>query len=701
MTWSPVHLTREGVSLVLTPSDMGEPVVQHWGRALGDLTADELASLARVRAPGVPHSALDDPRHTGLVPLSSSGFTGTPMLELGRAGLVAPVRLDGWACTVSGDTVECTASDATLGADVRVELDLTADGLLRSRTSLTNTGDDGLRVAAVRAVLPVPHQATELLDLTGRWIAERVPQRLPWRQGSWQRTSRHGRTGHDATLLLSVGTPGFGFRTGEVWAVHVAWSGDQTTYAERTAEGESLIGGAELLATGEVVLGGGETYESPWLVGAWSGVGLDGISARLHSYVRRTTPQPRRSAERKVLVNTWEAVYFDHDLTGLTGLAEVAAEVGVERFVLDDGWFHGRRDDRRGLGDWTVDREVWPEGLQPLIDRVQALGLDFGLWVEPEMVNVDSDLVRAHPDWVLAAHDALPPSWRHQQLLDLSVPAAYDHVRAALLALLDEYDIAYLKWDHNRDLIAAPGTRAQTLAFYRLLDELRAAHPTLEIESCASGGGRIDLGVLARTDRVWPSDTIDAVERQRINRWTMLIVPPEMTGNHLGGPTAHTTGRTHRLELRAATALLGHFGIEWDLRTLTTAERAQVRAWVELHKRLREVVATGRLVRSDHPDPAAVVTGVVSTDGSEGWYVVALTGLTATQHLAPVLLEGLDHGRRYRLTDETPTHGQHELDLATRDLAAVLPGDVLGRVGIRLGITAPETARVLHVRAHD
>ncbi len=284
-------------------------------------------------------------------------------------------------------------------------------------------------------------------------------------------------------------------------------------------------------------------------------------------------------------------------------------------------------------------------------------------------------------------------------MLDLAVPAAYDHVRGALLALLDEYDIAYLKWDHNRDLVDAPGTRAQTLAFYRLLDELRAAHPELEIESCASGGGRIDLGVLARTDRVWPSDTIDAVERQRINRWTTLLVPPEMTGSHLGGPTAHTTGRTHRLELRAATALLGHFGIEWDLRAVTTAERDQVRAWVQLHRRLRGVVATGRLVRSDHPDPACVVTGVVSADRAEGWYVVALTGLSATQHLAPVLLEGLDPDRRYRLSDETPTHGQHGLDLSPRSLAGVLPGDVLGRVGVRLGVVAPETARVLHVRA--
>ncbi len=272
-------------------------------------------------------------------------------------------------------------------------------------------------------------------------------------------------------------------------------------------------------------------------------------------------------------------------------------------------------------------------------------------------------------------------------------------MRDALLALLADHDIAFLKWDHNRDLVDVPGSHAQTLAFYALLDEVRAAQPGIEIESCASGGGRIDLEVLARTDRVWASDTIDAVERQRIQRWTTLVVPPEMTGAHLGGPTAHTTGRTHRLELRAATALLGHFGIEWDLRGVSDDERSLVRDWVDLHKRVRPVVASGRLVRSDHPDPSVVVTGVVAPDAGEGWYVVALTGMSATQHLAPVRLEGLDPSRRYRVTDETPTHGQHGLDLAPRRVDAVLPGQVLETVGLRLGVTAPETARVLRARA--
>ncbi len=470
-------------------------------------------------------------------------------------------------------------------------------------------------------------------------------------------------------------------------------------------EGECLLGGGELLGPGEVVLAPGETYAAPWLVGTWSAAGLDDASARLHTWLRRHSPRTRRT--RPVLVNTWEAAYFDHDLDTLTGLADAAAEVGVERFVLDDGWFQARRSDRAGLGDWQVDPQVWPEGLHPLVDHVTKLGMDFGLWVEPEMVNDDSELVRAHPEWVLHGRCTPAPTWRHQQVLDLQHPDAWAHVLGQLRSLLDEYDIAFLKWDHNRDLVdvahaGRPAVHGQTLAFYRLLDELRATHPDLEIESCASGGGRVDLEVLTRTDRVWPSDTIDAVERQRIQRWTTLLVPPEMLGAHLGGPVAHTTGRSHRTGFRAATALIGHFGIEWDLRGLDAEERAEVAAWVALHKDLRPLVASGRLVRGDHHDPAVLVTGVVATDRSEAWYVVATVDTPITQSVGAVRLPGLDPGRSYAVVDRTPAGERHRAEIGATWLdgeGVELGGRTLAEVGVRFPALPPEAAHVLHVVA--
>jgi hypothetical protein len=233
--------------------------------------------------------------------------------------------------------------------------------------------------------------------------------------------------------VLIAGEAGFGFRAGEVWGVHVAFSGNHRTLAERTPGGVALLAGGELLLPGEVRLAPGEAYASPWVYGS-HGAGLDALAARFHGYLRDRPQHPR--TPRPVTMNTWEAVYFDQDLGRLTALADAAAAVGAERFVLDDGWFRGRRDDRAGLGDWYVDEQVWPAGLHPLVDHVRGVGLEFGLWVEPEMVNPDSGLARAHPDWILATGGRLPPASRHQQVLDLGNPAAYEHLLARLDALL-------------------------------------------------------------------------------------------------------------------------------------------------------------------------------------------------------------------------------------------------------------------------
>ncbi len=396
--------------------------------------------------------------------------------------------------------------------------------------------------------------------------------------GTHLREGRRGRTGSDAAFLMAAGTPGFGFRHGEVWAVHAAWSGNHSAYAERALSGVRVLGGGELLLPGEVVLAPGERYTSPWLYATY-GEGLDAVATAFHRRLRARATHP--ASPRPVVINTWEAVYFDHDLNDLIELAELGAKVGAERFVLDDGWFLGRRDDSAGLGDWRVDPEVWPHGLAPLVSAVHSLGMDFGLWFEPEMINENSELARAHPEWILAPGERLPLAARNQQVLNLTVPAAWHHVLEAMSTLVGELDVAYVKWDHNRDLVEAgdrttgrPRVHEQTLAVYALMDELKRRHPGLEIESCSSGGGRVDLEVLEHTDRVWASDCIDALERQRIQRWTGQLLPPELIGSHVGAPMAHTTHRTHSLAFRAATAVFAHFGVEWDLRTATPHERA-------------------------------------------------------------------------------------------------------------------------------
>ncbi len=316
----------------------------------------------------------------------------------------------------------------------------------------------------------------------------------------------------------------------------------------------------------------------------WSGDGLDGLAARLHEHLRARPSHPH--SPRPVVLNTWEACYFDLAVDRVRALATTAASVGVERFVIDDGWFRGRRDDTAGLGDWYVDEQRFPDGLHPIVDHVRALGMQLGLWVEPEMANLDSDLIREHPSWLLdvafendSVEGRSAPEWRGQHVLDVAQPEVSAYLLERLDALVTEYAIDFLKWDHNRDLHAAqhldrtgtsgvrrvPGVHPQTAAVYALLDELRRRHPGLEIESCSSGGARVDLGVLARTDRVWASDTNDAIERQQIQFWTANLLPPELVGSHVGGPQSHTTDRVLDLPFRLATSLFGHAGIEWDL----------------------------------------------------------------------------------------------------------------------------------------
>ncbi len=423
LTTPTLHLLRAaGTLLVLETSGPGLPRVLHWG---ADLPEAAVARLPLVTTGPAPHSALDQPWPLTVLPTAADGWLGTPAYAAHRAGAFTAPRWEAETTHPDGraDVLHVAAQSEHARLDIDYHLD--AHGVLRVRCTVRHTGagPEPLDVAAVRVVLPLPPRAGEVLDLTGRWCRERSPQRSALDEGTHLRASRRGRTGHDATLLLSAGVPGFDFRSGEVWAVHVAWSGNHEHLVERLPEGagphSAVIGGGELLEPGEVRIAPGQSYTAPDIVFVHSTAGLDGISARLHESQRA---QHRRPARRPLVLNTWEAVYFDHDLERLTALADVAARVGVERFVLDDGWFGGRRHDRAGLGDWVVSADVWPQGLAPLVQHVKAHGMEFGLWFEPEMVNADSDLVRAHPDWVLGPRAGHPREWRHQQVLDLAKP---------------------------------------------------------------------------------------------------------------------------------------------------------------------------------------------------------------------------------------------------------------------------------------
>ncbi|WP_188194067.1 alpha-galactosidase [Nonomuraea sp. SYSU D8015] len=684
---SQVILSAAGVALLLDAGGQGLPRVRHFGADVGPVAGSDV--LPALASPALP-----------LLPAQGDSWYGRPGLSGARDGEHWPVRwtldrLDVAATPGAGGTVTIAASDALAGLELVSELAMDPGGLVTMRHTVTNTAASPYRLAGLICALPVPARAGELLDFTGRWALEKVPQRRAFGHGVWTRENRRGRTGHDATGLLVAGTAGFGFRGGEVWAVHAGWSGDHIHYAERLVDGLALLAAGELLEPGEITLAQGESYRTPLVYFTWSGSGLDDASARMHDHLRAARPLP----VRPVTLNNWEATYFDHGLDRLLELADKAAAAGVERFVLDDGWFRHRRDDRAGLGDWYVDEQVWPAGLHPLAEHVRKLGMQFGLWFEPEMINPDSDLARAHPDWILGRADRMPPPQRHQQTLDLARPEAYAYLLERLDTLVGEYALDYIKWDHNRD-IAEPvhdgvaGVHAQTLAVYRLLDELRRRHPGLEIESCSSGGARVDYGILARTDRVWTSDSNDAVDRQAIQRWTGLLVPPDRLGAHVGAPHDHCTGRSLPLAFRAGTALFGHMGVEWDLTSASEADLEELATWIALHKRLRPVLHAGRVVHADHPDPSALLHGVVLPERA----VFGLVQLTSRLEWAPapLRLPGLDPAALYEVRVAGPVPAGAQMP----EWAAApvrVPGSALAELGLPAPVLRATSVLVIEV----
>ncbi len=710
-----VTLRAAGVAVVLETSGAGLPRILHWGRDLTDATCAVLPLLSE--GP-VPPSALDEPWPFTVLPGPADGWLGTPGYAGHVAGTQAAVR---WQVEDSTSTERSLTVRARSGATtVSARHTLDEHGVLAVMLTVSRDAEaDGvLDLAALRALVPLPPQADEVLDLTGRWCRERSPQRRGLHDGTILRSSRRGRTGHDATLVLVAGTEGFGWRTGEVWAVHVAWSGNHEHLVERLPEGagahSAVLGGAELLEPGEVRLGPGESYTTPEVLFTYAADGLDGLSRRLHGRAREHTPRAR--GPRPLVINTWEAVYFDHDLDRLTALAEAAAQIGVERFVLDDGWFGARRHDRSGLGDWVVSDQVWPQGLGELADRVRALGMEFGLWFEPEMVNVDSDLVRAHPDWVLRPQEGLPRPWRHQQVIDLANPRVGEHLLEAISDVVTQVGVSFIKWDHNRDLLEAvrtdsagadrPAVHAQTRAFYDLLDRLRDRHPQLEIESCSSGGARVDLGVLARTDRVWTSDCNDALERALIQRWTSLLLPAELMGTHIGPPTAHTTHRTVDLATRMLVALGGHAGLEWDITTCSEEERERLAAWSALYRELRPLLHSGEIIRADADEGTVLVTGTCAPDRSAAAYT--LLRLTTGPQARPgrVTLPGLDPDRSYAVRVRTEASDPALVEIRDPrwwvracDRELLVPGAALTHIGLPLPVLAPGHGFLLDVRA--
>jgi alpha-galactosidase len=702
------------ISLVIEAVIGAVPRIVYLGERLSsDTNLQQVQTLTQVQsAMGGPDVA----RYPSLSCEAGLGLNLSPGLVVQRGG-------KDWGAVLRvaakvGFSEHLTASDGSLKViceDSYVQLraaynfHLSPSGVIRTNMQVTNLGRDPLTLDyAASAVLPVPENLTEMIRFSGRWAGEFQMHRHAI-EGGYIAENRRGRTSHDRFPALVFAAPETREQSGPCLGLHLAWSGNSVVRVEAQNDGQALAQmGAGLFGEARI-LAQGETFETPDMLFAYSAAGLNGLSQAFHNFYHDDVRSDRAKGPRPIHCNTWEAMYFDQTPDKVLAMARAAADVGVERFVLDDGWFKGRRSDKAGLGDWSVDKGIYPDGLGPIIDEVKALGMDFGLWVEPEMVNADSDLYRAHPDWVLSAPHVDQVPFRNQMVLDLTRDDVSDYLFKCIDDLLTEYDIAYLKWDMNRDLNHAGGRdgrivqHEQTLAVYALLARVRAAHPHVEIETCASGGGRADYGILAHTDRVWTSDSNDALDRQMIQRGASMFFPLSILGAHVGPATCHITGRKASMGLRAATAMYGAMGVEANLLEMDAGELATLKAGFDLFKAHRGLLHDGRFVRVDRPAHENVV-GVVARDKGEALFSYVLMRSMPDRLPGRLRFVGLDTTRDYRVRCVWPhdvkTPYPHVLERGdlVRD-GVVASGDALMKVGLQLPQVFPETALVFHFQA--
>ena len=686
------------ISSLLIEVVNGALVIRHWGAPL----LGENHDIAAASRSSIANSSWDEPQFPGLMRESARGFLGRPALSGHRNGSAWSTKFEVTDFHHHNNHCAVTLRDFHAQLELAIVFDLDTFGVLTQSAKLKNIGESDYVVNEFIHWLPLPQEATQTLDFAGRWSKERQPQRRDIQTGTWVRESREGRSGHNFSIADIALTAHTSFQSGSAWATSIAWSGNSHYLVERGFDGQQSIGAGELLLPGEVVLAPQESYEAPALIAVYSSQGLDGISSAFHSHLRARHAHPKRP--RPLTLNMWEALYFDHDENKIKALVDVAAEVGVERVVLDDGWFHSRRNDRAGLGDWVIDPAVWPHGLSPIIEYINGKGIEFGLWFEGEMVNPDSDLYRAHPEWILHEGDRIPPLWRHQLVLDLGHEGAYNHVLEQTSAVLSAHNIVYIKWDHNRTLVDAghlgrAGVRRQTQAIYRLFTELKKRHPGLEIESCASGGARIDLGIIDYVDRFWTSDNNDALERQTIQRWTSQVIPPELLGTHIGPTHGHQTGRTLELSMRAVTALFGHAGIEWNITEATPDERKHLATWAAYHKENRALLHSGKSIRVDYPDEHGYLYGVSAKDAKKSIFAYVQLTPTGAIHPAALKFPGLDATATYSVKAVYPAGKPRFMLISPPEWmqGITMSGSALATIGVTAPILAPANAFVIEI----
>ncbi len=671
-------------TLVLAATNDRLPEAVYWGAALPE--TEDLEALHAAHQLDVTGGMLDENPPLSICPEATRTFPGQPGLIVRDNDGTPLLPKFCFKSAEQNGTLELVHED--VGNELTLTVSFAVDPdtrIITCQTTLDASRPVHLHWLAA-PVLPAPQWSDEMIDVSGRWCGEFQLNRTAWSPGMRYRENRTGRTGHEHFPGLLVPGKGATNTQGECYGFHYGWSGGHKMIAEELQDGRRQIqwGHAARMETEAA-----KQFKTAPLYITYSNDGLNGCAVAFQRHLRdRIVTWPKPDLPRPVHYNCWEAVYFDHKLPVLKDIADRAAKLGAERFVLDDGWFGQRDDDTRSLSDWEVDPRKYPDGLGPLIDHVHSLDMTFGIWFEPEMINEDSDIHRANPHWVLGSEDQT--LGRQQKALNMALAEVRDYLYDRMSAILRDHEIDYIKWDHNR-VLPMPDA-AQTRGSYALIDRLRADFPMVEIESCASGGGRIDFGILERTQRIWLSDSNDALERLRIQHDSALFLPLAVTGSHVGPRVCHTSGRTHDISFRAWVAAQRHMGFEMDPRELTDHEARVLTEVTSWWKHNRDWMYAADILRLDSTDPSVLAEQQTARDGTR--FVIFAGRAATSSQIAPrpLRLTRLDPKATYviRLANrETASHLSRG-DLAMKSDELRLSGAYLMRQGITLPWSFPD-----------
>ena len=681
------HLQGRNISYIMAVDSFGNLIHIHYGRKLHDKDYDKTNTKyvdwaaydennitlenTQQEYPSYGHTDLRNPAYTvknvdgnSISQLKYKDYTikenyipeieGMPSLFIGNK---------------SAQTLEITLEDKISGVEVVLSYSVFDDyDVILRNTRIHNISDSTIEIdSAYSANLDIAKGNYDLIYFSGGWGREREFCRCEIQQGAKIDISNaRGGSGHTLNPFIMVSEHNADEDKGNVYGFSLIYSGNHSSMIECDQYGNIRVQQGINPFMFKWTLEKGESFVTPQCVMCYSENGIGGLSRELNDVYRTNLCRSKwADKDRPILINNWEATYFDFDEDKLLSIAKRAKEAGVELFVLDDGWFGTRNDDFSGLGDWTVNYDKLPSGIDGLAKKINDIGLKFGLWFEPEMVNPDSDLYRAHPDWAISVPNRISSLSRNQLILDLSRDDVCDYIITAVSDVLKSANIEYVKWDTNRPMTDMPYegyNHKYTLGFYKIMDAITGAFPNILFEGCSGGGGRFDAGVLAYIPQIWTSDNSDAAARLKIQYATSMGYPVSAISAHVTAVPNHQNGRITSLKMRADTAYAGVFGYELDITKMSDTELAEIKKQVETDKKLRTLMRTGDFYRILSPYETNYCSWeMVSKDKKEVFFYSAKIFSVANSHDIRIKLKGLDAEAKYMDTVTGEVYGGDEL----------------------------------------